>query len=280
MKIPSAIYKMSRPLNCFITYITIVTACFICGGGSEDLWHILVGGVVGIMVTAAGNIINDYYDIEADRINRPYRVLPSEIVSPAIALLFFLLFNIVALLLALLLGFGLFIIVLVTVLLLYLYSYRLKNIPLVGNLVVAFLTGLAFVFGSVIVGNVFCGIIPALFAFMINLMRELIKDIEDVDGDKAVDLSTYPIKHGVVNSVNLVSIIGAALIILTTLPFLFQIYDVKYFILVMLIVNGILVFVISRLRIDPSKYNLKLASNLLKLDMVLGIIAIILGSSF
>ena len=95
-----------------------------------------------------------------------------------------------------------------------------------------------------------------------------------------VDLSTYPIKYGVVNSVNLVTIIGVALIILTTLPFLFKIYNIKYFILVMPIVNGILIFVISRLRIDPSKYNLKLASNLLKLDMILGIIAIILVSSF
>ncbi len=280
MKIVLAIYKMSRPLNCSITFITIVTASFICGGGVDNLWKILAGGIIGILVTAAGNIINDYYDIEADRINRPYRVLPSEIVSPAIALLFFLLFNISALLLAALLGLDLFIIVAVTLLLLYLYSYMLKNIPLVGNLVVAFLTGLAFIFGSVIVENVLCGIIPALFAFMINLMRELIKDIEDIDGDKAVDLSTYPIKYGVVSSVNLVSIIGVALIILTTLPFLFKIYDIKYFILVMPFVNGILVFVISRLRIDLSKYNLKLASNLLKLDMVLGIIAIILGSSF
>lgn len=260
--------------------MTIVTACFICGGGTENLWQILIGGIIGILVTAAGNIINDYYDIGVDKINRPYRVLPSGIISPTIALLFFVLFNLVAMLLAVLLGFGLFIIVAITLLLLYLYSFRLKNIPLVGNLVVAFLTGLAFIFGSLIVENVFCGIIPAVFAFMINMMRELIKDIEDIDGDKAADLLTYPIKYGVVNSVNLVSIIGAVLIVLTTLPYLFKIYDVKYFVFVMLIVNSILLFVISKLRINPSKYNLKLASNLLKLDMILGIIAIILGTSF
>lgn len=280
MNIFPAIHKMSRPLNCFITFITIVTACFICGGSSEYLWQILIGGVVGIFVTAAGNIINDYYDIEVDKINRPHRALPSEIVSPTIALLFFLLFNFTALLLAALLGFSLFIIVTTTILLLYLYSFKLKNIPLIGNLVVAFLTGLAFILGSVIVGNVLCGIFPAMFAILINLMRELIKDIEDIDGDRAVGLLTYPIKSGVVTSVNLVSIIGVVLIILTTLPFLFGIYNVKYFIIILLIVNGVLVFVISILRINPSKYNLKLSSNLLKLDMIMGIIAIILGSRF
>lgn len=271
---------MSRPLNCFITFITIVTACIICGGGAEDFWQILAGGIIGILVTAAGNIINDYYDIEVDKINRPYRVLPSGIVSPAIALFFFVLFSFTALLLAILLGFGLFIVVAITLLLLYLYSFKLKNIPLVGNLAVAFLTGLAFVFGSLTVGNVFCGIIPAVFAILINLMRELIKDIEDIDGDRVADITTYPIRRGVVNSVNLISIIGVTLIILTTLPYLFKVYDVKYFIFVMPVVNGILVFVIARLRINPSKYNLTLSSNLLKLDMILGIFAIILGSSF
>ena len=58
---------MSRPLNCFITFITIVVACFICGGGTDDLWQILVGGVVGVLVTAAGNIINcnGYWNIKS-----------------------------------------------------------------------------------------------------------------------------------------------------------------------------------------------------------------------
>lgn len=280
MKTISAIIKMSRPINCFITFITIVIACFICGGTLNDIWFILAGGFIGLLVTASGNIINDYYDIEADRINRPSRILPSEIVLPTTAVLFYLAFNVAALILSLLLSLELFVIAFITVTLLFLYSYGLKNIPLVGNAVIAFLTGLAFIFGSVIVGNILCGFIPALFAFMINFMRELVKDIEDIDGDKTAGFSTYPIKYGIVNSVSIITIFGITLILLTTLPFLFSIYNVKYFIIVMPFVNGILVFVISRLRIDPSGYNLSLSSSLLKLDMVIGIIAIILGSKF
>ncbi|VAX24646.1 Similar to (S)-2,3-di-O-geranylgeranylglyceryl phosphate synthase [hydrothermal vent metagenome] len=280
MKTISAIIKMSRPINCFITFITVVVACFICGGTLNDLWLIFVGGIIGLLVTASGNLINDYYDIEADRINRPSRVLPSEIVSPTTAVLFSLVFNFAALILSLFLGLWLFVITFVTVALLFLYSYKLKNIPLVSNAVIAFLTGLAFIFGSIIVGNVLCGIIPALFAFMINFMRELVKDIEDIDGDRAVGSSTYPIKYGVVNSVNIITVSGVTLILLTTIPFLFNIYNVKYFIIVMPFVNGILVFVISRLRRDPSRYNLNLSSSLLKLDMIIGIIAIVLGSNF
>ncbi|NOX65203.1 MAG: UbiA family prenyltransferase [Chlorobi bacterium] len=280
MKTISAIIKMSRPINCFITFITIVVACFICGGTLNDTWVIFTGGIIGLLVTASGNIINDYYDIEADRINRPNRVLPSEMVLPATAVVFYFAFNIAALILSLFLGLELFVITIVTMVLLFLYSYKLKNIPLVGNAVIAFLTGLAFVFGSVIVGNIFCGIIPALFAFMINFMRELIKDIEDIGGDRAVGFSTYPITYGVVSSVNIITVLGITLILLTTIPFLFNIYNIKYFIIVMPFVNGILVFVISRLRMDPSRYNLNLSSRLLKLDMIIGIIAIILGSKF
>ena len=280
MNIVASIIKMSRPLNCLITFITIIVACFICGGDIAYIGEIILGGIIGLLITASGNIINDYYDIEEDKINRPDRVLSSERISSATAFLVYFIFSISALLLSLVLGFSLFVIVAFTSLLLYLYSSKLKGIPLVGNIAVAFLTGLAFVFGSLIVGNIYCGIIPALFAFLINLMRELIKDIEDLGGDSAANLLTYPIKHGVVNTINLIIIIGITLIILTTIPFLLKIYNIKYFIIIMPAVNGILVFVISKLRLNPSAYNLKLSSNLLKLDMVLGIIAILLGSNF
>ena len=280
MKTVSAIISMSRPINCFITFVTIIVACLICSNTFDNFLYVLVGGIIGVFVAASGNIINDYYDVEADRINRPSRVLPLELVSPKVAVIIYLFFSVVALALSMLLGFELFVITAITILLLFLYSYKFKNIPLLGNLVVAFLTGLAFIFGSIIVGNVFCGVFPAMFAFIINFMRELVKDIEDIDGDRTVGLSTYPIEFGVVNSVNIITFSGIALILLTILPFILDIYNIKYFIVIIIFVDGIIIFVISRLRSDPSSYNLKLSSNLLKIDMAIGIIAIILGSKF
>ena len=232
-----------------------------------------------MLVNAGGNIINDYYDIEIDRINRPNRPLPSEKISLKFALKMYLYFTLFALVIAYsYLDYNAFGIVLLTSGLMFLYSNKLKGIPLVGNIVVAFSTGLAFLFGSIVVGNIYCGIIPAIFAFLISLMRELVKDIEDIEGDKAIGILTYPIKNGVENSVKLISIIGVLLIISTAIPYLLGIYNLYYFIFVSLFVNGILVFIIRSLKLDTSHNSLRKSSNLLKLGMVFGIIAIFIGT--
>ena len=66
-----------------------------------------------------------------------------------------------------------FILVVSTIILLFLYSLALKSIPFLGNLVVSLCTGLAFIFGGIVVENYTIAIIPAFFAFLINLIRDL-----------------------------------------------------------------------------------------------------------
>ena len=61
---------------------------------------------------------------------------------------------------------------------------------------VAFLTGLVFIFGGVVVENPTAAIVPAIFAFLINLIREIVKDMEDVEGDNKAGVITFPIKFG------------------------------------------------------------------------------------
>jgi geranylgeranylglycerol-phosphate geranylgeranyltransferase len=240
----------------------------------------LLAGLSGALVNAGGNIINDYFDIEIDKINRPDRPLPSGKMSLKNALSLYIYITLFAFVIVYEINILAFSIVVVTSVAMFLYSYKLKGIPLVGNIVVSFFTGLAFLFGSVVAGNIYCGIIPAVFAFLISLMRELVKDIEDIEGDKSVHISSYPIKFGVDNSVKLISAIGVILIISTTIPLLMKIYNWYYFIFVSLFVNGILVFVIRELKNNTSKSALKRVSYLLKLGMVFGVIAIFIGSKF
>ncbi|MBU0473256.1 MAG: geranylgeranylglycerol-phosphate geranylgeranyltransferase [Bacteroidetes bacterium] len=278
MKNIKALITIIRPLNCLITFFTIITACFICAD-SFDYKIILIAAFAGAFVNACGNIINDYFDMEIDKINRPNRVLPSGKISPRLALNSYVSITYFAILLAFYnLNFNAFLIVLITSAMMFLYSFILKGIPLVGNIVVAFFTGLAFLFGSVVVGNIYCGIIPTVFAFLISLMRELVKDVEDIKGDQSVSISTFPIKYGVDSTVKLISILGIVLIISTTIPFLFKIYNLYYFIFVSLFVNGIIVYVISRLRKDTSQITLSTTSVLLKVGMVMGVISILIGT--
>ncbi|MCK5088040.1 MAG: geranylgeranylglycerol-phosphate geranylgeranyltransferase, partial [Melioribacteraceae bacterium] len=229
-------------------------------------------------VAAAGNIINDYFDIEIDRINRPDRVLPSGELSIRFSINLYLIISASALYLSSLINLESIVIVIISSLIILLYSYKLKGTPLVGNFIVAFLTGLAFIYGSIAVDNFLCGIIPALFALLINFMREIVKDIEDMKGDKAAEILTYPIRRGVDASITIVIFTAVLLIISTIIPFILKIYRIEYFIFVMPVVNGLLVYIIRELKRDQSQINLRKISNLLKLNMVLGLIAIILGS--
>lgn len=278
MKNIKALIKIVRPLNCLITFFTIITACFICAD-NFDYKIIIIAAFAGALVNAGGNIINDYFDIEIDKINRPERPLPSGKISVRTSLKFYVYSTLLAFVISSVylnpIAFGIIIVTLATM---FLYSFMLKGIPLVGNIVVSFFTGLAFLFGSVVVGNIYCGIIPAVFAFLISLMRELVKDIEDMKGDKTVSISTFPIKYGINSTVKLISFLGVILIISTTIPFLFKIYNLYYFIFVSLFVNGILVFVISRLKKDTSQNTLRITSTLLKVGMVMGVISILIGT--
>ncbi len=88
-------------------------------------------------------------------------------------------------------------IVIFAVVLLYYYSARLKRTIIAGNVVVGFMTGMAFIYGGTTVGHVERALIPAIFAFLINFARELVKDVEDIEGDKKEQAVTLPVKYGI-----------------------------------------------------------------------------------
>jgi len=226
---------------------------------------------------ASGNIINDIYDIDIDRVNKPSRPLPSEKISIKVAYIFYFVFIAASVFISSLLNEKAIAIVLVSILLLFLYSKYLKRIPLVGNITVAILTGLVFIFGGVVVENPAAAMVPAVFAFLINLIREIVKDMEDVEGDTKAGMITFPIKSGYRKSKLFISLITISLILYTLYPFITQLYKIEYFIVVMVIVNPILVYCLKILFEDESVKNLKRISNLLKLSMVFGLIAIYIG---
>ncbi|HEY6436828.1 MAG TPA: geranylgeranylglycerol-phosphate geranylgeranyltransferase [Ignavibacteriaceae bacterium] len=273
----TATIKLIRPVNFFITFISVIVAAIMCQTHNIPGLNIFLAAFAASLALASGNIVNDINDVEADKINKPFRPLPSEkitikqayglyvsSVSLSIILSFFL--NNIAL-----------IIVLFSILLLFIYSKFLKHIPLIGNITVALLTGLVFIFGGVVVNNPVAAIVPAIFALLINLIREIVKDIEDADGDNKAGVITFPIMFGSQKSKILILVITILLILFTSYPFLTKLYKIEYFIIVMVIVNPILVFCVKILFEEASKKNLKRISNLLKMSMVFGLIAIYLG---
>ena len=272
------IVKISRPVNFLITFFSVIVAGFISAANGFVSFNIFFAGISAAFAASAGNIINDYYDIEIDKVNRPDRILPSKKLKPESALAIYFIFNLIAALFAALINSAILLILFCSIAVIFFYSKSLKKIPLAGNITVALLTGLAFIYGAVAVNNWMAGIIPALFAFFANLIREVVKDMEDVAGDKSQNLVTFPQKFGFESSKKLITALTAMLIILTAVPFLFHFYKIEYFIIVMTIVNPVYVYILKRLFSNHSGKSLRRISGLLKMNMVFGLIAIFLGN--
>jgi geranylgeranylglycerol-phosphate geranylgeranyltransferase len=266
-----------RPVNFVITALSIFVSCILAGGTKAQLLLIIFASLSGALIGSGGMVINDILDIDIDRINKPERPLPSGAIARYDALMFY----------AILTGFGLimgayttraaFIIAFFAVPVIVLYSKVLKGTPLLGNITVGALTGLAFIYGGATVGNIRQAIVPALFAFLINVGREIVKDMEDVEGDSKNNANTLPIKYGMKNAgivatTFLIFVIGS-----TIIPIIFGLYGWKYFFAVNLGVNLIIVYVIVSLWKDQSVKNLNRISNILKWDMLVGLGAIYLG---
>lgn len=273
----TTLVKLCRPVNFIITFISVIVASIICSPGAIPDQKIFLAAFVAAIVLASGNIYNDITDIEIDKINRPDRPLPSGKIKSNEAYILYFFFTAIAVVCSFFLESIASIIVLFSILLLIIYSKILKRIPILGNFTIALLAGLVFIFGGVVVDNPAAAIIPAVFAFLINLIREIVKDMEDVDGDKKVGIKTFPIAFGYQKSKYLILILSFILILFTLYPFITKIYKIEYFVIVMVFVNSLIIYCLKILFQDQSVKNLRKVSNLLKISMVIGLFAIYLG---
>lgn len=272
-----AYIKVTRPLNVLITFWVVVVAILISQTTQIETAKVIFASIAAALVTAGGNVVNDIYDTETDKISHPDRVLVVGILSKKEAVIIYNIFNTLAIIISSRLSNTLLIIVLLSIVILFIYSYHLKKLPLIGNLTIAFLTGLAFIYGGFAADNPGAAVVPAVFAFLINLIREVVKDIQDIEGDSKVGIITYPIKYGVQKSKYLILIITFSLILYTLYPFLNGLYKIEYFVVIMVFVNPLLILCLKFL-LDAKKGNkLSVVSNMLKVNMVLGLIAIYLG---
>jgi geranylgeranylglycerol-phosphate geranylgeranyltransferase len=244
---------------------------------SFDLEILVLASISAFLIAAGGNVINDIYDVEIDKVVHPNRVLPSEKVSIKNAKTFYVLLNLLSIIILLFTNFYLLIVVIISIVALFLYSKILKRYFIVSNFLIATLTGLTFIFAGLAVNNVENSYIPALFAFMINLIREIIKDAEDVEGDIKHKIFSLPIVLGLKKTKIIVQTLLILLILFTAYPFIVGIYKIEYFIVVMIFVNSLLVLTIKLLDQSVSINNFKIVSKLLKTSMLIGLIAIYLG---
>ncbi len=276
MKMPEfrTYLKISRCQNNLITFVSVLLGGFI--GGVSSWTGLLLAGISASLISAGGYVLNDYFDLEIDKINRPERVLPRGELLSKTALIFSVTLFGAGLILSFLLAFTSAIIALAATFFLVLYDAKFKREFLIGNVTVGAVCALAFVYGGVFSRSPEISWIPAILAFLFHMGRELIKDMEDLKGDKAARSETFPIAYGMKNSQALASAIFVVLIIMTLFPYKLRILSIYYLILV-LVMDLVLVYVVVSLWNNPSRQNLGALSRLLKFQMVLGLLAIFAG---
>ncbi len=268
--------EILRPGNAIMAVIAIFLMAVISG---QFTFEVLMAAVVVFIVTGAGNSINDYFDHKIDAINKPERPIPSGRISLKTALIYSLSLFLVGIVLAFSINFLLGMIAFLSSFLMVFYARDLKTKCLIGNLSISFLTGLCFVFGGIAVGQIMVSIYLGFYAFLMTMAREIVKDMEDMEGDREEGATTLPLVYGTRTS----SIIAAFFMIIASItsPVLYLVGIFNLFYLIILIV-AIVVFISSAISIlkDQSLENTGKISKKIKMGMGIVFLAFALGSPF
>ena len=280
MKTVFAYLELARPLNGIIAFISAwLGAVFARQGSMENLLdtRVLLVSVSALLLLSAGNAINDYCDYNIDRINRPQRPLPSGRIQRPYALIFAIVLIVTGIWLGAHINRNATGIAILVSVALVGYAFWLKRTPFVGNLIVSGLTGLTFISGGVAINSVQGTLVPAIFAFLFTAAREIIKDIEDIEGDLKNSVKTLAILNPRL-AVGTALGFMALVILFSPVPYLFGWYSWHYLFVVVLGVDLVLIGLAIRLLRDASRENCASIQRWMKWDIFVGLGAIYLGT--
>ncbi|MFB3041127.1 MAG: geranylgeranylglycerol-phosphate geranylgeranyltransferase [Candidatus Poribacteria bacterium] len=271
-----AYLELSRPINGVIALISVLLGGFFAVGTLNHL-DVLTVAISALLLLSAGNAFNDYCDYEIDRINKPQRPIPSGRVQRRGALIFAIVLLSIGAVLGFLVNRYAALIALIVSSCLIAYAVWLKRTPLVGNLVVGMLTGLTFIAGGVAVMSIRGVLVPAIFAFLFTTAREIVKDIEDTEGDIENRAKTIAVISKRV-AVLMALVFMFAVILFSPIPYLLDWYSWRYLLTVVIGVDLVLIYLTVQLWRDASKENSAKIQRWMKWDIFVGLGAIYLGS--
>ncbi len=249
-----------------------------------------------LCLAAAGYIINDMYDITADNVNKPNKVIIRKHISENKANNLFMFFTVIGILLGTYVtwqidknSFATFFLLISA--LLYTYATTLKKTILIGNLIISLLVSF-----SILIVGIF-EIAPmitienreaylfmfkfifdyAIFAFLINLVREIIKDLEDIDGDHKAGYKTLPIAIGRERASKVAFVFCTITVFTITYYVMSYLYENQILLIYFIfLIIGPLSYCAIKLLSAKTKADFKILSNILKITMLIGMFSIVI----
>lgn len=269
--------ELVRPHNCLLAGLAVLIGSVVAWGGTELPRITPFAFAAAALICGGGNAINDYCDRKIDAINRPERPIPSGRISPSRALAISRTFFIAGVLLAIPLGLPCVSLAILNSLILAIYAAELKRMGLVGNLAIGYLVGSTFLFGGLAVDRLQAVSILAAMALLSTAGRELIKDIEDMKGDKKIGIETFPICYGPRAAAALAIAFIVAAIVISPAPYLLGYFDVSYLgpIIISVAIFTVAAFIVARSQSPQAAGQASLAC---KAGMGIGLAAFLAGA--
>ena len=222
-----AYLKILRPSVILLAVFAVIVGAVL--SGFWDYYSIGVAALVALLVCGGGNVINDIFDYQIDKINKPKRPLPSGKIKMNVAKVYAASLFVVAFFLSVLfLNTSQLVLVLINMVVALVYSWKLKALPLIGNLFPSWLAASSFLFGGLFVGINATVLLLFLMAFFANTGREIAKTIEDMPGDKKAGYKTLPLLLGKNFAAGVTILFVVFAVMLSPLPWALGLLSINY----------------------------------------------------
>jgi geranylgeranylglycerol-phosphate geranylgeranyltransferase len=285
--IPAAYIRITRPVNSLFAGFAVLLGVIIAIGsftfppGTAPPLYVYPALIAAVaLITAAGNVINDYFDREIDAVNRPDRPIPSGEITPKAALIYSIVLFLAGLAACLFTNILCISIAILNSALLALYAKNLKGVPLAGNIAVSYLTASIFLFGGALYGpfGLMQNFYVALIVFLAILARELLKDAEDIEGDSRGGARTLPMSIGVKKTGILCFVLSLIAVIISLLP-VFRWWSPAYLLLIVIADLVIMAGATNGLYAkSPADLRRTKATSILKYGMFLSLVIFIVSA--
>lgn len=268
-------FEILRPLNCTMAAVAVIIGVSIV---TKDFLNIytFMGAVVAFLVCGAGNIINDYYDRDIDKINNPNRPIPSGRINPTAARNMAITLFISGIFLSIFIN-NIYALILATFnsALLYAYGWKIKkNGGITKNLTVSYLVASPFLFGGVVGNDPTITLLLVILAGLANTSREILKDIEDIKGDQGIAM-TLPQSIGMEKANLFATIILLMGVLISPLPFIFGMLKISYLYIVSIADLLFIYSIFISRKISTSTAGK--AQRIIKLGMIFGMASFFIG---
>ena len=272
---------LTRPVNSIMVGFAVIVGISVSAPNQLLSVPTLLGFLTGFLISSYSMVVNDWYDLEVDRINSPDRPLASGRIHPKTAAVFAGIMLTIGLISSILIGLDTFIIASVFAAIAWIYNYRGKKQMLLGNMMVAASVAISYIYGGATVGMIDDRLLwfLALTSFLAATGREIIKTIADVDGDAARQVKSIARVYG-----SRIAAYAGAFFFLgavgsTVIPILVGEVGIVFTVLI-LIPDILFIYAAVRIIMDYSKLKALQIKKLALIGMIIGMLIFIIGASY